>query len=45
MTGFPSEATRTHARDLGVAAYVTKPFGVHDIVELCEKALRAGSPT
>jgi DNA-binding NtrC family response regulator len=42
MTGFPTDATRSHAQDLGVYAYVTKPFGVHDILDVCEKALQAG---
>lgn len=41
ITGFPTEATRSHARDLGVYSYVTKPFGVHDIVDICDAALRA----
>jgi DNA-binding NtrC family response regulator len=43
ITGFPSAETRSHATGLGVAAYVTKPFGVHDILEVCETALRAGT--
>jgi DNA-binding response OmpR family regulator len=29
------------ANDLGVHAYVTKPFGVHDILDICEAAIRA----
>jgi DNA-binding NtrC family response regulator len=41
MTGFPTEATRSHAADLGVYSYVTKPFGVHDITDICEQALAA----
>lgn len=43
MTGFPTAETRTHAHELGAFSYVTKPFGVHDILEVCEAALRAGA--
>lgn len=43
MTGFPTDATRSHAKDLGVFAYVTKPFGVLDILDICNKALRQGA--
>lgn len=42
MTGFPTAETRTHAQELGVHSYVTKPFGVHDILGVCEAALAAG---
>jgi DNA-binding NtrC family response regulator len=41
MTGFPTAETRTHAQELGVHGYVTKPFGVHDILGVCEAALAA----
>jgi DNA-binding response OmpR family regulator len=41
MTGFPTPETRSHAQELGVHAYVTKPFGVHDMLAVCESALRA----
>jgi DNA-binding response OmpR family regulator len=41
MTGFPTAETRTHAQELGVQSYVTKPFGVHDILAVCEAALAA----
>ena len=41
MTGFPTAETKSHAEDLGVYSYVTKPFGVHDIVDMCQAALRA----
>jgi len=44
ITGFPTEATRSHATELGVYSYVTKPFGVHDIVDICDAALRARPP-
>jgi DNA-binding response OmpR family regulator len=43
ITGFPSDETKSHASELGIYSYVTKPFGVHDIVEVCEAALRAGA--
>ena len=41
ITGFPTEETKSHAEHLGVYSYVTKPFGVHDIVDMCQAALRA----
>ncbi len=40
ITGFPTPETQSAASELGVHAYVTKPFGVHDILEICEKAIR-----
>ncbi len=43
VTGFPTVETQAHARDLGVFSYVTKPFGVHDILDICDAAIRAGS--
>jgi len=42
VTGFPTAETRTHAQDLGVFSYVAKPFGVHDILDVCDAAIRAG---
>jgi DNA-binding response OmpR family regulator len=41
ITGFPTPETKSAASDLGVHAYVTKPFGVHDILDICEAAIRA----
>lgn len=41
ITGFPTPETQLAANDLGVHAYVTKPFGVHDILDICEAAIRA----
>lgn len=41
ITGFPTAETQTHARELGVFSYVTKPFGVHDITDICDAALKA----
>jgi DNA-binding NtrC family response regulator len=41
ITGFPTAETRTHAKDLGVFSYVAKPFGVHDILDICDAAIRA----
>lgn len=43
VTGFPTSQTETHARELGVFSYVTKPFGVHDILDICDAAIRAGA--
>ncbi len=42
VTGFPTSETKAHARELGVFDYVTKPFGVHDILDICDAAIRAG---
>lgn len=44
ITGFPTPETQMHARELGVVGYMTKPFGVHDILDACEQALRAKGP-
>jgi DNA-binding NtrC family response regulator len=41
MTGFPNAETKSHAADLGVFSYLTKPFGIHDIVDVCNAALQA----
>lgn len=41
ITGFPTPETQLAATDLGVHAYVTKPFGVHDILDVCEAAIVA----
>lgn len=41
ITGFPTEATRKAASELGVFTYLTKPFGVHDIVSFVDAAIRA----
>ena len=43
VTGFPTVETKAHASDLGVFSYVTKPFGVNEILDICDAALRAGS--
>lgn len=43
MTGFPTAETKSHAETLGVYSYVTKPFGVHDIVDMCQAALQSRS--
>lgn len=45
ITGFPTAETRTHAAELGVFSYVTKPFGVHDILDICDAAIRAKGQT
>jgi DNA-binding NtrC family response regulator len=41
ITGFPTPETKSAADELGVHAYVTKPFGVHDILDICEAAIQA----
>ncbi len=47
ITGFPTQETKAQARSLGVFAYVTKPFGILDIIGTCDAAIsatRAGTP-
>jgi len=41
ITGFPTPETKTSAKDLGVFSYVTKPFGILDILGTCDSAIRA----
>lgn len=44
ITGFPTPETREQAMELGVFAFITKPFGVHEILEQCERAIRSAQP-
>ena len=39
ITGFPTPETREEAKTLGVHAFVTKPFGILEMVEICDGAL------
>ena len=41
ITGFPTPETKTSASDLGVFSYVTKPFGILDILGTCDGAIKA----
>jgi CheY-like chemotaxis protein len=41
ITGFPTPETKSSARDLGVFSYVTKPFGILDILGTCDGAIQA----
>ena len=41
ITGFPTPETKTSARELGAFAYVTKPFGILDILGTCDAAIGA----
>ena len=41
ITGFPTPETKTSAKDLGVFSYVTKPFGILDILGTCDGAINA----
>ena len=41
ITGFPTPETKSSARDLGVFSYVTKPFGILDILGTCDGAIKA----
>ena len=45
ITGFPTPETRQEANALGVHAFVTKPFGILEIVEICDSALERFTPT
>jgi CheY-like chemotaxis protein len=39
ITGFPTAETKQSARALGVHDYVTKPFGILDILGSCDTAI------
>ena len=41
ITGFPTPETESSARELGVFAYVVKPFGILKIVQACDGAIDA----
>ncbi len=41
ITGFPTPETKTAARETGVFSYVTKPFGILDILGTCDAAIMA----
>jgi DNA-binding response OmpR family regulator len=41
ITGFPTPETKQTAKELGVHAYVTKPFGILEIVGACDDAIAA----
>ena len=41
ITGFPTPETKRSAGDIGVYSYVTKPFGILDILGTCDGAIRA----
>ena len=41
ITGFPTPETKSSAKDLGVFSYVTKPFGILDILGTCDAAIKA----
>ena len=43
VTGFSSESSAIEALNLGVASYLLKPFGVHDVLSAASKALGASS--
>jgi DNA-binding NtrC family response regulator len=40
ITGFPTPETKSSAQELGVFSYVTKPFGILDILGTCDEAIR-----
>jgi CheY-like chemotaxis protein len=41
ITGFPTPETRQSAQQIGVHSYVTKPFGILDILGACDSAIAA----
>ena len=41
VTGFPTPETEATAREMGVYAFVTKPFGILKIQEACDGAIGA----
>ena len=41
ITGFPTPETKETAKVLGIHAYVTKPFGILEIVSACDDAIAA----
>lgn len=46
ITGYPTPEAELDARELGLYAYVVKPFQVSDVLAICEGAIKlAGSGT
>ncbi|HYX92149.1 MAG TPA: response regulator [Myxococcaceae bacterium] len=39
ITGFPTPESKYQAESLGVHAFVTKPFGILEFLEICDAAL------
>ncbi|MHB8874198.1 MAG: response regulator [Myxococcaceae bacterium] len=39
VTGFPTRESETAARAQGIHSYVTKPFGIEELVAACDQAL------
>jgi two-component system repressor protein LuxO len=44
VTGYPSEATRRQAMEVGAAAFLAKPFSLAAFVELVQKLLAPSPP-
>lgn len=44
VTAYPSPEARAAAKQLGAHDFVTKPFGITDIIESCDAALTAARP-
>ena len=42
VTAYPTRESEQEAKDLGVHAYVVKPFGIVSMVALVDEAIRAG---
>ncbi|MDQ3267061.1 MAG: response regulator [Myxococcota bacterium] len=45
ITGFPTPETKQTGRELGLYAYVVKPFGILEIVTACDAAIASGRET
>jgi CheY-like chemotaxis protein len=41
ITGFPTPETKQATKELGFFAYITKPFGILDILGSCDQALES----
>ena len=42
ITGFPTPETKEVAKEVGVHSYVTKPFGILEILGACDGAIALG---
>jgi CheY-like chemotaxis protein len=43
ITGFPTPESKHQAESLGVHAFITKPFGVLEFLQICDAALERSS--
>jgi CheY-like chemotaxis protein len=45
ITGFPTPESKYQAETLGVHAFVTKPFGIVELLQICDSALERSIPS